>query len=257
MQNAKIAKKLIFLTLLVLPGCGIQEIFKTKYLYLDGELPFAFTAEYPYGEDVFVHHRNTSYDDQGKYNAHLFFDPRAIENPYLLEFINFDIDLYDTKELEGYLKEKAPGLTTSTLCFADIPYQSEGIKNIDLKLFNQHKNTFEKLPAKLYTYSFGDYVSPGCEEGPCEYQEVYWIVINQAPELPEGKSLRIKLAFPVVSDDTPKDKAFKESVTRMICDAAKSFTWVEFDGKFFAERWKEIPWSTKYPQPKVTVSKRD
>ncbi len=253
-----IKKALFPILLLILSACKtkLHEQHPEKYLYLDGRLPFSFDAD-SYGKEIVVVYNKKADEYEGNYRVTTDFFVYDTHGSNLLDYTTFTVDLYNSQELNDILKkyENPPNVMRENFdqCFPGVPYVEKGKKTIKLNIYNRQTGQLsQNLASELYT--FGDW--NGGEDGPDIPKYSYWIIINQAPGLPKNKTLRILLNFPS-PDDIPSLIKLKADISKKICEYAKSFMWVEFDGKFSPDRWKEIPWSNKYPHPKVSVSKND
>ncbi len=268
-------KKIALVLLLAFSSCKGDKVQKQSkvetpayYTYYDQELPFTFTTAHPYGQEVSVFYERSLPSDESTSGYWVtpgigaaFFKNQTF-GFHTLESADVDIDLYDTKELDGYLKKNisrenpAIGLATSSLCFNEIPYIKEGIKQIPIKLYNQSLNRYEQLMAELYTFSDDTgYMNADYYPNDIPADEFYWIILKNSPHLPNDKSIRIKITFPTIfPKDPPEGRHLKEQVTQTLCETARSFTWVDFKGKFSPDRWKEVAFLSKYPAAKVTIS---
>lgn len=235
----------------------IQET-PSSYVYLDQDLPFLFKAAHPYGDDVFVEYGDKSEDRRGNYYASLYYEFRKYGFNALDE-ADFLVDLYDTQELEQYIKEYEKGfavqLGKGEKCFTEIPSASKGKKHIQVTLYDQKSKSFKSRPAELYILNdWNVRLNAEYDDPSIPPKEIYWIVISNAPGLEKGKSARMRLVFPpIYDDDDPEEKKIKEEVTQMICETARSFTWVDFNQTFKPDLWKDTPWFNE-PHPEVSVS---
>ncbi|MBI4370449.1 MAG: hypothetical protein HY547_09505, partial [Elusimicrobia bacterium] len=254
------------------PAQGIESQKKIRPLYYrfkDQELPFTIVAGEPMGRFM-----GMAAFPRRNLGVSIFLFDETIDEKYLdnsgYGFAHEGGIILDSNQAPNfYIHDVNRGLDfRPTHCFQDAQPYKDGYKvNLNL-LQEQDDGSYKKgeLPALMYVnhITFRD---SGGDAEPEDYpggafEEVHVLLPELSglyPQgLPQNQKFLIKVEYPAIfPKDPPNLKAAKYKMIIQLCQAIKTFSWVDFRGGDFPPQWgrslfQDDPQGREWPSPEIS-----